>query len=443
MAAKDPSIFEVFTIKSADGERSVDVKGGVINFSYFEDVYSPMVTATVLIASTGNVMTDEDGDRVSMYNGLPLRGGERVSIKIPANSSTNRALEFSKEKENELFVSAIGNVLIDAESESFTLNLVSREAITNETSRVGKKFPSTEPISDSVKEIIEKYLLSKKQLNIDETMNLYGFLGNMKKPFTILTWLATKSVPGNSSGQSASAGYFFYETQDGFNFKSVDTLVTQEPFPEKYTYSPGIVDTQDPNADFKILQYNVTRNQNLISNLERGAYCTYRMYFNPLTFEFTNTEQGMFKVSDYAEKMENLGEDFKIDLPPVDEKGKTLGDIPSRYMTGTIDIGVTEKAGKNSRKKNAEPMEYKSQAMMRYNTIFTNNCTMTIPLNTNLVAGALIECQFAKITTDQDKVIDTKQSGLYMIKELVHFYESDGSYTKLKLIKDTFGKRVK
>ena len=443
MAAKDPSIFEIFTIKSTDGQRSVDVSGGVINFSYFEDVYSPMVTATVLISSTGNVMTDEDGDRVSMYNGLPLRGGERVSIKIPANSSTNRALEFSEEKENELFVSAIGNVIIDAESESFTLNLVSREAITNETSRVGKKFPSTEPISDSVKEIIEKYLLSKKPLNIDETMNLYGFLGNMKKPFTILTWLATKSVPGNSSGSSASAGYFFYETQDGYNFKSVDTLVTQEPFPEKYTYSPGIVDSQNPNADFQILQYSVTRNQNLISNLERGAYCTYRMYFNPLTFRFTNTEQGMFRVSDYAEKMENLGEDFKIDLPPVDKKGKTIGDIPSRFMTGTIDIGVTEKAGKNSRKKNAEPMEYKSQAMMRYNTIFTNNCTMTIPLNTNLVAGGLIECQFAKITTDQDKVIDTKQSGLYMIKEIVHFYEDLGSYTKLKLIKDTFGQRVK
>ena len=443
MAAKDPSIFEIFTIKSTDGQRSVDVSGGVINFSYFEDVYSPMVTATVLISSTGNVMTDEDGDRVSMYNGLPLRGGERVSIKIPANSSTNRALEFSEEKENELFVSAIGNVIIDAESESFTLNLVSREAITNETSRVGKKFPSTEPISDSVKEIIEKYLLSKKPLNIDETMNLYGFLGNMKKPFTILTWLATKSVPGNSSGSSASAGYFFYETQDGYNFKSVDTLVTQEPFPEKYTYSPGIVDSQNPNADFQILQYSVTRNQNLISNLERGAYCTYRMYFNPLTFRFTNTEQGMFRVSDYAEKMENLGEDFKIDLPPVDKKGKTIGDIPSRFMTGTIDIGVTEKAGKNSRKKNAEPMEYKSQAMMRYNTIFTNNCTMTIPLNTNLVAGSLIECQFAKITTDQDKVIDTKQSGLYMIKEIVHFYEDLGSYTKLKLIKDTFGQRVK
>ena len=443
MAASDPSIFEIFTIKSADGKRSVDVRAGVVNFSYFEDVFSPMITATVLISSTGNVMEDEDGDMVSMYNGLPLRGGEKVSIKIPANSAGNVDLEFTEKTENELFVASITNVLIDAESESYTLNLVSREVITNETSRVGKKFPSSEPISDSVKEIIEKYLKSKKKINVDETMNPYGFFGNMKKPFTILTWLAAKSVPGNSSGQSASAGYFFYETKDGYNYKSIDTLVTEKPFFEKYTYSPGIVDTQDPKKDFKILQYNVSRNQNLLNNLERGAYCTYRMYFNPVTFEFTTVEQGLFKVADYAEKMENLGDDFEVNLPPVDESGKTLEDLPSRFVTGVLDFGITERKDKNSRKKNADPMEYKSQAMMRYNTIFTNTCTVTVPLNTNLVAGGIIDLVFAKITTDDQKVVDQKQSGLYMIKELVHFYESSGSFTKLKLIKDTFGKRVK
>ena len=441
MAAADPSVFEIFTIKSADGETTIDLRAGVVSFSYFEDVFSPIITATVLISSTGGVMKDEDGDSVSMYNGLPLRGGERVSIKIPGNSPNNIDLEFSEENENELFVASITNVLMNAESESFTLNLVSREAITNETSRVGKKFPSSEPISDSVKEIIEKYLLSKKEISIDETMNPYGFYGNMKKPFTILTWLASKSVPGNSSGQSASAGYFFYETKDGFNFKSVDTLATQDPFQEKYTYSPGVVDNQDPKKDFKILQYSVSRNQNLINNLERGSYCTYRMYLNPVTFQFTTVQQGLFKVTDYAEKMENLGESFKVELPPVDDTGKTLAEIPSRFMTGVLDFGITEKKDKNSRKKNADPMEYKSQAMMRYNTIFTNTCTMTIPLNTNLVAGGLIECQFAKITNEEKKVVDEKQSGLYMIKELVHFYENQGSFTKLKLIKDTFGKR--
>ena len=443
MAAVDPSIFEIFTITSTDGKKSVDLRGGVVNFSYFEDVFSPMVTATVLIASTGNVMDDEDGNKVSLYNGLPLRGGEKVSIKIPGNSSTNIDLEFTDKTENQFFVASISNVIIDAESESFTLNLVSREAITNETSRVGKKFPSSEPISDSVKEIIEKYLVSKKALDVDKTMNPYGFFGNMKKPFTIITWLASKSVSGEAGGKSATAGYFFFETKEGYHFRSVDSLITQEPFEIEYTYSPQIVDNQSADGDFKILKYETTRNQNLIQNLERGAYCTYRMYYNPLRMNFTTPEEGLFKVSDYAEKMENLGKDFEILLPPVDKSNDNLGNVPSRFVTGVLDFGTLERKGSRARAKNADPMDIHSQAMMRYNTLFTQQLEMTIPLNTNLCSGSIIKCKFAKITTSKDKVIDDEQSGLYMIRELVHYYESRGSFTKLKLVRDTTGKKDK
>ena len=53
-------------------------------------------------------------------------------------------------------MASITNVLIDEGSETFTLNLVSREAITNETVRVGKKFPTSQKISDSVKRYIKR-----------------------------------------------------------------------------------------------------------------------------------------------------------------------------------------------------------------------------------------------------------------------------------------------
>ena len=88
-------------------------------------------------------------------------------------------------------------------------------------------------------------------------------------------------------------------------------------------------------------------------------------------------------------------------------------------------------------------MEYHSQAMMRYNTIFTQQLEATIPLNTNLCCGSVIKMKFAKITTEKNKVIDDEQSGLYMIKELVHYYDNKGSFTKLKLIRDTTGKKDK
>ena len=443
MAAKDKSIYELFTIKSNDGSKTIDLRGAIVAFSYFENVFSPMLTAQIIVATTGNVITDEDGDKTSIYNGLPLRGGEKVSIKIPANSGNNVDLEFTEEKGNELYVGSITNISIKAEKELFTLNLVSREAITNETQRVGKKFPVTEPISDSVKEIIKEYLLSEKEVDVDETQNPYGFIGNLKKPFTIITWLAAKSVPGNVGGESATAGYFFFETKEGYHFRSIDSLIAQPPYEIEYTYSPSVVDNQDPDADFKILSYETTYNQNLIQNLERGAYCSYRMFYNPYSMSFTTPEQGLFQVSKSAEKMENLGKDFEVFLPPVDKENKSLAEVPSRMITGVLDFGTLERKGSRQNKKNADPMEYQSQSMMRYNTLFTQQVEATIPLNTNLCCGSIIKCKFAKITTDKTKVIDDEQSGLYMIKELVHYYEGRGSFTKLKLIRDTMGKKDK
>ena len=441
MAAIDRSIYERFDIISADGTNTVDLRGGVVTFSYFENLFSPMITSQVLVANTGNTVSGEKGEIQSIYNGLPLRGGEIVNIKIQSNSENNIPLEFSENNGNELYVASITNVLIDAGREAFTLNLVSREAITNETSRVGKKFPSSQSISDSVKDIVKEYLLSEKDIFVDKTENPYGFIGNLKKPFTILTWLASKSVPANVAGQSSTAGYFFFETKEGFNFKSIDSLIATEPVSKEYIYTPKVIDGDDPNKDFKILEFATNKNQNLIENLERGAYCTYRMYYNPVDSTFTSPQQGIFKLSNYVDKVENLGSDFTIDLPPVDGKGKTIGDIPSRFMTGVLDFGTIEKKDKNSLKKNSDPMEYQSQSMMRYNILFTQQLVMTIPLNSNLSAGDLIRCKFAKITTDENKVPDDEQSGLYMIKELVHYYENKGSFTKLKLVRDTFGKR--
>ena len=442
MAAQDKSIYEIFEIISNNGEKTVDLVRGVISFSYYENVLSPMITAQAVISNTGFTIEDEDGEMASIYNGLPLNGGEVVNIKIPS-TGLGPDMEFTKKNGNEFYVSSITNVLIDAERETFVLNLVSREAITNETQRVGNKFSSSQKISDSVKDIVKKFLLSDKNVDVDDTQNPYGFYGNMKKPFYLLTWLASKSVPAEVGGKSATAGYFFFETKEGYHFRSVDSLVSGEPFDIEYTYTPGIIDNQDPQKDYKILEYTTIRNQKMIENLQKGSYCTYRMYFNPVDSTFTSPQQGTFRVSDYAEKMENLGRDFKIHLPPVDKGGQSLGNVPSRFMTGVLDFGITEKKDANSRKKNADPMEYHSQAMMRYNTIFTQVLNITIPLNTSLVAGSIIKLNFAKVTIEKTKVKDVEQSGLYMIKELVHFYDIKGSFSKLKLIRDTTGKKDK
>ena len=437
MAAIDKSLYEKFVIESVDRSRTVDIKAGVVSFNYYEDVFSPMKTAKILVANTGNVIEGDDGRFQSIYNGLPLRGGERIIIKIAGNSLENEGLEIE-----DFYVGSITDVMIDEQRESFVLNLISREAITNETVRVGKRFPASQKISDSVKDICKNYLSSDKLKDVDETQNPYGFIANMRKPFTILTMLASKSVPGNISGKNATAGYFFFETQNGFSFKSIDKLISTKPFPEKYVYTPSIIDSNDPKNDFKILEFKTSKNQNLLENLERGSYCSSRTFLNPLTFQYTPSTQAIFKLQDYTGKIENLGDDINVVLPALsDTDNRTLASVPSRYITGVLDIGTIDKDV--SEVLNADPALIHSQSMMRYNTLFTQILTMTIPLNTNLTAGNIINCEFPRIDVEKRKEPDQEQSGLYMIKKLTHFFDSSGSYTKLQLVRDTTGRKPK
>jgi len=427
MPAVDSSKYDEVLIESNDQSKSIDLRTGVQSIDYYEDIFSPTITAKIVVTNTGNSI-----DGQSIYQGLPLRGGERVSIKIAGNTSKNPGLNFSS-KDSYLYVSSISNVISGNQVETFVLNLCSREAITNETARVAKKYPTSSPISASAEDIIKSYLQTKKDVKVDPSSNKYGFIGNMRKPFTVLTWLASKGVP-DSKGD-ATAGYVFYENQDGYNFRALDKLITQESLA---TYNAtDIVNPNSEKQDFQILSYVTTKNQNMVEKLRLGAFASQRMFFNPLNFEFTDPEKGLFKIDDYAGKSKNLGS--KITLPKITQDSEqTLGDIPTRMITGIIDLGTLEKDV--SVDENANPLKYQSQALMRYNVLFTQSITMTVPSNTNLKAGDIIECLFPKTTTSEKKEYDQDQSGLYMIKELCHHFDTEGSYTSMKLIRDTFGK---
>ena len=419
MEALKRSVYEEIVIESTDGSKTVDIAPGTVMIDYYEDIFSPTLTAKLQVVNEGNSITGEDGNLQSIYNGLPLRGGETVTIKVKGNSEDNPGLDLS------FFVSSISNVITRKKSESFTLNLVSIGAITNETSRVGRKYPTSNKISESVKDIIKNYLNDQRDVDVDPTQNPYGFIGNMRKPFTVLMWLASKSVPEKSKDDS-TAGYLFYETLGGFHFRSLDSIIDSKPV-AKY-YSSEVI--EQGNNDFKIIRYSTSLNEDVLGKLQRGACCSYRIFFDPLTFSYTDPTKGAFKLEDYKGAA-TLGKD--VVLPG------NLGESPSRYVTAVMDRGTMEKGA--SKKENADPTLSQSQALMRYNSIFSQKLSMTIPSNTNLQAGDIIECEFA--LTSAEDTIDTEQTGLYMIKELCHHFDVSGSYTSLTLIKDTFGTKAK
>ncbi len=434
MTHRERSVFEEVTIESNDQSKDINLIAGVMGLEYYENIFSPNITAKMLVLNTGDSIKGEDGKMQSVYNGLPLRGGERLALKIKANAETNAGLDFSETYKDYLHVSAITNVLVQEQTETFVLNLVARESISNETIRVPIKFSTASTIDVSAEKILKDYLKTEKALDIDKTKNSYGFIGNMRKPFNILTWLASKSVP-----EKGNAGFLFFQTQDGFHFKSIDKLIDQEP-KETYTYSERKESEVESSNDFEIISYATDKNQNLLEKLRLGTYSSFVATFDPSTSKFNLPQEATFTLDKFMKGAKNLGQEMKISeqLPKIsDDSSQTLGNVPSRLMTMVLDRGTIDKGVSN--KLNADPLQYQAQSIMRYNMLFTQELSMKIPLNTNLRAGDVIECLFPKVTSVEGKGYDEQQSGSYLIKSLCHRFTKQDSETDLILVRDTYG----
>ena len=140
MAAIDRSIIEQAVLEANDQSQDIDIVPGIASFDYYEDIFSPTITAKAVVFNTGDTIKGKDGKFQSIYNGLPLRGGERLSLKVAPNSEDNKGLDFSKSPSDYFSVESITDVITMEKKESFVLNLTSRETITNETTRVPCKF---------------------------------------------------------------------------------------------------------------------------------------------------------------------------------------------------------------------------------------------------------------------------------------------------------------
>ena len=108
---------------------------------------------------------------------------------------------------------------------------------------------------------------------------------------------------------------------------------------------------------------------------------------------------------------------------------------------GTLDDKTSKKGFNKPIERNADPAKVDAQTMLRYNSLTTQVVEITIPLNTNLTAGSIIECEFPAIDIETRHSPDLETSGLYMIKELSHLFTNEGSHTQLKLVRDTHGRK--
>ena len=96
MSASGSSLYETLILESNDKQRTVDLKLGAVSIDYYEDIFSPTITAKIRVINTGDSVIGEKTDKLqSIYNGLPLRGGERVRMKVLDRGDEKKGLDFA------------------------------------------------------------------------------------------------------------------------------------------------------------------------------------------------------------------------------------------------------------------------------------------------------------------------------------------------------------
>ena len=296
-----------FDISSLSAGMTVEAAAGIVDLNYYESLWKNTFNLIVQVVESGESDSASLGNK-GMLDGLPLRGGNAATIKFEDHDG----YELKFKGEDKLYLNRIRNVIPGTQKDTYTLEFKSREYFANETCRVVKRYDGK--ISENIKDILTKAtsldvgIKTQKELDVDETLINYNFIGNDRKPFDVIQWLATKSIPAEAGDEGGAAGYFFYQNQDGFNFKSIDVLASQES-KGKYIFTNTA--EAPPQYKGKIINYTIDRDLDMGYNLNIGAYSNRTLILNPISFDYKARNFSVLE-SGPAEDREGAGSKGKI-----------------------------------------------------------------------------------------------------------------------------------
>lgn len=431
------------------GKKAIDLTNHLIHTEYFEDLLSPVITMKMRIRSEFNYIKN-----------VPIRGGEMIAFSAEVGGTTFTFGEIDNSGNitpdtGELYVYKMSDLSAPSQAQDFVLNISSLEFIKNETSRCQFKFKS-QTIDKHVRQILGPHVMNVNpdkilDKNIEETENSYSFIGNNRKPFYTIEWLCPKSITNSKQGVSGdgntaqgrgTAGFLFYENREGFNFKSIESLVSsitlktnQKKSVYNYEYR-GQGATGNPNnidENTNINYFYIDGSTDLRKALSTGQYASLTIFYDSLEQKFSQIE---YKLKDQVNES-TLGGDDENDEGALPVP-KELDQYISRLYTRISDHG-TVGIGSDGLEASGMDQVDQAKAISRYNALFSQSLNIQVPCNTNLKVGDVINIVFPEINQGQSKEIDKSMSGNYLISRLNHHIQPNASFSSLNLIRDSYG----
>ena len=409
-------------------EQELLLKDQVIELCYFEDIYSFVISGYVTLKESQGILEKWQLSKIS-------------KIKI----------DFGRVESADENISADFQIyLVEVEPTGTTkeqhlkLYFCSKEFLKSATDKIQRGAPKDgEEIHKTVSYIVEKYLGQDKPIEIEETRGLQNLNLDTKDPLAALSWLAARARPATQP--LAGADMLFFENKYGFKFKSLRTLMAQEPY-NTYKYQPANLTLDIEENTHNILQLKYVRAFNMLESIISGTFANRLISVDPQTRSYRITDFDYNKYLDDNRPMDGdgvLNDDKNVSNYALNESPLSLVKViisnPEQNKVPYIS-SIPGAVTNDAFLENSIPNRTAEMSLANYVLI-----KIAVPGDPNLVAGCTVNVNiYSLVGEDEDRELDPFFSGKYLVNAVRHVLQpSNGMYqTFLELAKDSYSTKL-
>lgn len=410
-SSKDYEIKTLELINS--GGQTISLDGTLVELIINQSIDAGVMFGSLLIV---------DGNDI--FNNFYLCGNELLNVVIDQPS-----LDIPLKKKFRIY--KVANRSNNNNSGSkYILYFTSNEAVLSSTTLVSKAYKNKK-LSDIVADILQNFLnVDVKRINrFETTSGLHDFVIPSYRPLEAIEWAASKSY-----STAPNYCYYFFESRDGFEFISQQTLFKQQVVKE---LSYDIKNTNDsPNQSSDVIKnknslekLRVLEDFDMIRSSSNGSFASRLLSVNLFTQQFEYNDYSILT----AESQKRLLNDYM----PINDQ---------RLMQSYLANFKTYISTNNIKQEKENAVErWLMNRQMHKNLLNNFRLKGVISGDITLKAGDIVKLKYPKYVAAESsgKQFDEYRSGKYMLSDITHKFTNDGKFeTVIEMVSDSISARL-
>ena len=390
----------------------------LMELHYIEDITKSNILIMLKINDSGTGICDA------------IVGMEPVEI-IWTDDSIGKGMEGNVYKQSMIIYDVKDRIVKDGKQSSAVLYCISVDALRNSATKISRRFGKGggESTSDIVEELITRDLASSKPFKIDKSITKLSFVSPYWDPYTIISWLAWRSILEGDSGKK-SAGYLFFENADGYNFRAMDAIT--QTAPSRSINVNFFEEDEDPDEDQKdinIFGFSVSETSDIFRGVNLGSYASTTFTLDMKDFKY---EEIPFFINDFYPSVQKLN---NRKLPSFYERfgSEEKGGRPTRLMSKILDTAMYTEGTYTQ-----DLTKQLSQSMIRNQLFFNQSATFEYEGMQDLQVGEVVRVNKYNARSGE---LESKLSGKYIVGKIYRQFltERDMMSTRVTLFRDSIG----